>query len=223
MSDGKGFLTQTDREFLRGEKEYTGDNAKQMRYQRRRAIRERTRAAFQDFSLLFETLDKSERDKIFDVGKDSMDHDALTDFRESLASTIAFIYLSLEGEAGSGPIWDRSFRTPFKAILNKAVSKAEIKRHTQNEVFQTIVDVKFGVDVKQPDITDIDSAVNKIARYKEYELSETELRSIIYNTNRMMKGGLHELADRVEHQREEIEAEEDIEFLLSPTHERDEE
>lgn len=64
MGDNKGFLTPADREFLRGEKDFTGKNAKQMRYQRRSSIRERTRDAFHDFSLLFKKLDESEREKV---------------------------------------------------------------------------------------------------------------------------------------------------------------
>lgn len=217
MSDEKGFLTDTDREFLRGEKEYSGENAKQMRYQRRRAIRDRTRGAFRDFSLLFETLDEKERNKIFDVGDDVEDLEALNEFRESLASTISFIYLSLEGEAGSDAIWRRSFRTPFEVILNKGVSKAEVERHPHDEMFSFSVTVDFEVNVVKPEINDVESAIDKIARHHEYELSEKELRAIVHGPSRgLMSGGLHELADRVSKRRKEIEEEEDA-YLFNPS------
>jgi len=60
-----GFLTNTDKAFLRGEKEY---ETKQGRYDRRRAIAERTRQAFRDFALLCDELNEDERNRIFDVG-----------------------------------------------------------------------------------------------------------------------------------------------------------
>lgn len=64
MSKDRGFLTEVDREYLRGEKEYTGDNAKQMRYQRRQSIRERTANAFRDFALLYLDLPAEEHEKV---------------------------------------------------------------------------------------------------------------------------------------------------------------
>jgi len=57
-----GFLTEADREFIRGEREYS---SKHSRYDRRRAIRERTRRAFADMSLLYNLLDEDELAKIF--------------------------------------------------------------------------------------------------------------------------------------------------------------
>ena len=68
MSNTSGFLSKEDRRFLRGEKEYTGEYASQNRYERRKAIAERARKAFGDFALLHETLDRAERNRIFDVG-----------------------------------------------------------------------------------------------------------------------------------------------------------
>lgn len=49
---GSALLTQTDREFLRGKKDYSGENEKQMVYQRRRAIRDRVKASIVDLALL---------------------------------------------------------------------------------------------------------------------------------------------------------------------------
>jgi len=69
MGENNGFLTSTDKEFLRSDGEYyTNDTAKQSRYERRQAIAERTRQAFHDFSLLAQKLNEHERNRIFDVG-----------------------------------------------------------------------------------------------------------------------------------------------------------
>jgi len=97
MPDEKGFLTETDKEFLRGEREYSGENSKQMRYQRRRAVRERTREALRDFGLLNRTLDETERDKIFAAEPRSRE---LKDLQGDVREVIQFLYTGLGGEAG---------------------------------------------------------------------------------------------------------------------------
>jgi hypothetical protein len=87
MSDANGFLTSTDRAFLRGEKEYTGNHAKQQRYERRKAVRERTRAALWDFSILFHTLDDDELEKVRTVPIDERDQ-----YDRAVSDTFAFLY-----------------------------------------------------------------------------------------------------------------------------------
>jgi len=63
MADSsKGFLTGTDKGFLRGDVEY---DRRQSRYQRRRAIRERTRAAFADLAFLYHHIGAEGLAKIF--------------------------------------------------------------------------------------------------------------------------------------------------------------
>jgi hypothetical protein len=58
-------LTQKDREWLTSDGEmYSGDHAKQQRYQRRKSIRDRVVASLLDFILLFERLNDDEREKI---------------------------------------------------------------------------------------------------------------------------------------------------------------
>lgn len=66
--EDNAMLTQTDREFLRGETEYTGENAKQMRYERRDQIRRRVRQSLKDFTLLFDHVDEEEAVKILNGG-----------------------------------------------------------------------------------------------------------------------------------------------------------
>lgn len=63
MPENNGFLTRTDKEFLRGEKEYEQKNS---RYARRRSIRQGTRTAFGDLALLYHTLSDDELEKIFE-------------------------------------------------------------------------------------------------------------------------------------------------------------
>lgn len=64
MTSENGFLTDVDKQFLRGEKEYA---SKQGRYDRRRAIRERTAAAFRDFALLYHDLPDEEYEKVLEA------------------------------------------------------------------------------------------------------------------------------------------------------------
>jgi len=125
MSDGRGFLTKTDREFLRGGKEYTGENAKQQRYERREAIAARTRQAFHDFALLYDTLDEHERDRIFDPPRDDVFplHDAVRD-------TLSFLYWGIEREPGEkGP--HRSFFYRFDQLFESAIRRGEKRRHDE--------------------------------------------------------------------------------------------
>lgn len=58
-------LTTEDRRWLTGEKIYEGEHAKQQRYQRRRDIRERVYNSLLDFTILFQHLEETEREKLF--------------------------------------------------------------------------------------------------------------------------------------------------------------
>jgi hypothetical protein len=112
MTDHKGFLTDTDKEFLRGEKEYTGENANQIRYQRRSAIRERTRAALADFAFLCDELDANEREKIF---IDDWRTSEALDFEQELSKAIQFFYIGVGG------------RTGFSRPLKRGVANGEAR------------------------------------------------------------------------------------------------
>lgn len=179
-----GFLTTTDREFLRGEKEY---NTKQQRYQRRQAIRERTRAAFRDFSLLYETVDKAERERIFCITGDPLDTDGglERDTRDGLVDTLAFLYLSLEGVEGDAPPWITPGVPRFHDILESAISKAESDRRPDTGIAGPYVSTELTVDVV--DDVDTSAAAEKLARGDVHALSEAELRALVqtayHNTN----------------------------------------
>ena len=212
MSGEKGFLTNVDREFLTGEKEYSGENAKQQRYERREAIAARARQAFRDFALLYDAVDQHERDRIFDVGDDMHDHDAVNEFHGALVDTLAFMYLSLEGEVGSDTIRHRgrSFRVPFETILKQGVKKGEVSRYDR-DMFRSMVSVEFDVDVKEgTDHLRTQRAIDKIARMRFSELTEEEMYSLLYLyepdgvLEALGSGGYTELDKRVREKRDEL-------------------
>lgn len=181
MSEEKGFLTEVDRAFLTGEKEYTGDNAKQLRYQRRQAIAERTRQAFHDFALLYDVLDEHERNRIFNIEPIHDDVDQYMEFRDALASTVAFLYRSLEGDIDSDTARTRPFRVPFEYVLTEGLKRGEADRYDQEHATKHRVDVDYGgVElVETGDPARLARGVRKIAKGKRHELTEVEMSSIL--------------------------------------------
>jgi hypothetical protein len=174
-----GFLTDRDKQFLRGEKEYSGKNARQMRYQVRQTIRERTRAAFRDFSLLYATLDESERKKIFNVTDSPLSTEGglSRETRDGIIDMFAFLYLSLMGEVGEEFGRRMQVGIPeFESILEKAISKAEQDRRPEHNGVGPFVSTDLTVDVKEE--VDIAAAAEKYARGDVYSLSEAELRAL---------------------------------------------
>jgi hypothetical protein len=232
MSEENGFLTPTDRAFLRGEKEY---EAKQSRYQRREAIAARARAAFEDFALLREELDQHERNRIFDVGskedpprvravdraRDTPSREELqkyadqveerAELREHVKDTLAFLYHSIEGEPGEVLPAGQVFPVGFGGVLEGAVYDAERDRRDSGAPIAGI-DVTFEVDVYDPKI-DYQYAAEKFARGEQNELSNRELRALLTALTSTADfpaddfaqfGDLHDFADRVEERREEL-------------------
>lgn len=176
MSDETGFLTRTDREFLTGEHEYTGENAKQQRYQRREAIAERTRQAFHDFALLYEVLDEHERDRIFDAPESQR-----REFRASLVDTVAFLYVVLKTdmELKESPIPDRTIRSSFDSILREGVTQAE-SDHSQGVSPLWTVATEFNVTVKDThdDLAE-ERAIEKIAKRNHSKLTKDEMHALL--------------------------------------------
>jgi len=225
MSERSGFLTPTDREFLQGEKEYDGEHAKQNRYERREGIAERTRAAFEDFELLFDTLDEHERNRIFDPPV-SEERDLLS----AVIDSIAFLYHGLEGDAGSNPPhWERTFQYPFDWLLEDGVRRGEIARQEANSEhpFSGHIDFTFDVDVTDHGTVSRERIVDALARNGGRELSERELQIAITHAadettssddfDVMFDGepvdnvaGLHGLAEQVEQRAEELKESDDV-------------
>jgi hypothetical protein len=107
----RGFLTKKDRQFLRGELEYEREESA---IHKRADIRERTRNALLDFTLLFQELDPKDREQIFE------DHDY--SLRRGMIDVIAFIAVGLSDDIdydGDG----HRIRT-FERILDMAFGRA---------------------------------------------------------------------------------------------------
>lgn len=196
MTDYKGFLTPGDRLFLQGQKQY---ESKQGRYERRESIRHRTRQAFYDFALLHQELERAERNKIFDPPAEET-----ADLMKAMIETVAFLYHSLEGDAGSKAVdWGRTFRYPFAQVLKAGVQHGEMARHRHNEPdpFAGIVDVTFDVEVSRAQLADQDRVVEDLAENDGYGLTDEELRATIVHAARE-PDQLRHLADRIEEERD---------------------
>jgi len=197
MSEENGFLTDTDRKFLMGEKEYSGDNAKHLRYQRRRAIAERARQALHDFGFLFDMLNEHERNRIFDPPEEDE-----SDLYQALYRTISFLYYSLEGNKGAKPAFmrNRSLNSTFKQILEPGVQFGEQARYPDDVT--VIVDVTFDVDSTPVAHETVawDPLIEKLAERDLNEIDPRNLRlAMSQATNPTDR--LRELADLIEERR----------------------
>ncbi|WP_331234453.1 hypothetical protein [Natronorarus salvus] len=94
--DGRrnAMLTTEDRRWLTGEKSYSGEHAKQQRYQRRRDIRDRVRTSIRDFSILVEHLEEAERRRIFEEADGGLDEGV----RDGLAFLLYSVGITRPGE-----------------------------------------------------------------------------------------------------------------------------
>lgn len=175
MAEYKGFLTETDREFLRGEKEYSGENAKQMRYQRRRSIRERSRGALFDMQLLFNELSDREIEKIFHPPDDQ----SPGDFYRAISDTLGLVYL------GSKVMDDNpEIMSPwFNQLLELGIRLAEQRRLGVDT--PTLgksagrVSVDISIEHHHPTAVDFEAVAGKIAAGTEFEITEAELRAFV--------------------------------------------
>jgi hypothetical protein len=182
MSDETGFLTDVDKEFLRGEKEY---DSKQGRYGRRQAIRERTREAFHDFALLYDELTPRERDRVFDP--DKSDAAKLT---EAMRDTIAFLYRSLEGDRDRPISQERTLTANFNEIFEPGIKRGERDRQPSDERgwarllsdYGYVEYEPFRVEFKQnPPVPDPGAVIKRLVDEGPYALSDGELRALIHH------------------------------------------
>jgi hypothetical protein len=224
MSKGNGFLTGADRDFLNGEKEYTGKHAKQNRYKRREGIAKRTRAAFEDFALLYDQLDETERNRIFDVEPPAGHPMPTTGLFGDLIDTIAFLYLGLEGELNSPVTLNRAFSVPFERVARAGVRKAERQRYGRPVVVSVAgleVDVTTNIDAHTTD-----AAIDKIARQSYNDLTQDEMISVLARYDRIHgEESYARLTEHVKERREELGVDVgpqvDIETLFSASNDGD--
>jgi len=207
----EAMLTDTQRDFLRGEKRYEGENAKQQRYQMRERISRRVRDTLLDFALLYETVDEHERDRIFNVGGGVTDREATRDFHSTLVDTLAFIYLSLEGEIESDTHRHRAFGIPFDTVLEQAVKRGEAARYNR-DVHNSRITVEFDVELKVGhDLLSAERAIEKIAELKFSELTEKEMFDLLYLYDPLVTPGPYDdsgyktLDERVLDKRDELD------------------
>lgn len=116
-------LTTEDRRWLREEKVYDGQHAKQQRYQRRRDIRERVYNSVLDFSILLEELNDDEWREIFgdipDGGRQwkNADEDLQAGVRDGLAfllRTVGVATLMRDEQASQGTVPERLFTAALR-------------------------------------------------------------------------------------------------------------
>jgi hypothetical protein len=145
----RGILSQTDREYLCGLKEYAQP---QTDANRRQDIRERVLNGMQDFVMLVFGLPEKEREKIFETLEA---HDELEDV---LGMMVAFVYLGLDKE-----------RPRFETVLERAILQAEnLDKLFQSAGRATEVDVALSVEYNP----DIDRLVGRLERGDELTAAE---------------------------------------------------
>jgi hypothetical protein len=209
-SEENGFLTDRDKAFLQADGDYyTGENAKNQRYETREVIAERARQAFHDFALLNDVLDNRERNRIFDP-----DEREVADLLQALRETIAFLYRTLEGDVGQQDIQRRSFRYNFNSVFEPGVRDGEVARQPEGPTVAARGFVEyepFSVQVKRnPPVPAPERVVEELAENGGRGLSTGELQAAIWRAAFDTEAGvprsapddyekfdLHTLADRV--------------------------
>lgn len=145
----KGFLTSTDRKFLRGDREY---DSKHSRYERRKSIRERARGAFRDFALLAEQLPENEREKIFSTGS----NEEYRELENDLMDTIRFMYVGAGSEGR------------FRRLLKQGVMEGEAERLPQSS-HRGLVSVHF--EVEPAPVVDIEATADHLKNSETRKIS----------------------------------------------------
>ena len=210
-------LTAAQRDFLKkSEEERKTDYSRQSRSHHRREIAKRTRQAFHDFALLYEVLDELERNRIFDIGPLHDNVDEHNEFQDALASTVAFLYRSLEGEPATlaglaeGGREPQSFRVPFERVLTEGLKRGAADRYNQDHATKHRIKVDYGgVElVEGGDPAALERGLQKLADRKHHELTEAEMSGILYHYEPdgpldMLDGGYNRLNERVKELREQ--------------------
>ena len=167
----RGILSNTDREYLCGLREY---KHKQSESNRKQDIRDRTVNALQDFLLLSLLLDEDERNKIFD---EELNEDDLQMFLEWM---IAFVYNGLDQDK------DR-----FEEIIEKGIYYAANFDKTGRWVGEA-TDVDASVDIEYN--PDVDKLYGYLERNEEEQLTPAEI-GVLVQSGRIGATELEQLTD----------------------------
>ncbi|ELY99459.1 hypothetical protein [Natrialba asiatica] len=166
----RGILTPADRDFLRGEKEYSSEQSERdARYR----IRQRLMDSILDFNILVNNMDEKDREQIFESNfsksekppNDEITEDDLqelvkkTMFINGISSAIGFFYLGVT-DTGS----------PFDEVLESGIEIGEEQRG------YVVEDVNVSYDVSRKK-TDIKKLVQKLETGDPLE--PDELRAIV--------------------------------------------
>jgi len=167
-------LTKTQRAFLKGEKEYTGDHAKQQRYQRRKAIKERVENTLQDFALLFETWNERGSGELF--GEDP----GRGETSIGISALLGLLYLETADEG------------QFEQLLYRGVNRAEDRTHPGRGLS------KVNFEVTRMPHVDMEDAINRYRhRSNLADMSPYELASVaeVLRREGHVEGGGREAAE----------------------------
>lgn len=158
MSDERegAMLTKTQRAFLKGEKEYTGENARQQRYQRRQAIKKRVQNTMLDFKLLLETWGERGSGELFG------EKPASGELGKGISALLALLYMETYQHGR------------FENLLYRGVRKGEERVHPEDEDLVTI-----DFDIKRVSRVEMQDALNRYRKRGELsDMSQTELAAI---------------------------------------------
>jgi len=150
--ESRGILTSTDKDFVRGAKQY---ESRQSRYKRRSGIRERVCNAISDFPIIWTEMSLDEREKVYgkldlptsDLGRAVADPDL-----GPLEAMCAVVYeAALHREI------------PPEYIFHNAIKKVESERLlSKNSSRRVNVDLDLDISVDDPAGPNIDEALDRI-------------------------------------------------------------
>lgn len=195
----RGVLTQADREFLRGKKEFASE---QSSIDARYRIRQRIRHAILDFSVILYHLGQRDRRQIFDAySNNTPDRDSSnlsrdevrglvenTMFASGVSDTIAFLYLGM-GDANLS----------FEPILESAIEAAEEER---GYVLENIT-VDITLSRARPDTEQLrrklengegltEDELKALIRSGEFEFTESSLDHIFQQFSQILSEDIEE-------------------------------
>jgi hypothetical protein len=158
----RGFLTEADRSYLRGESDIEPKSNSERHVRQR--IRDRTVHALIDFSLVFGGLEERDREQLF--GNPNRDPELTMAARNGAVDAIALIYELMEAE-------DDSQLYDFEAALREAIGAVEMGPDVLN--FDA-VDVDLEVDTSG--VVEMGAVADKIGARDFDTLSEEEIDAI---------------------------------------------
>lgn len=173
MSKPNALLTQKQRGFLQASAEERKEEyTKQQRSYHRREIRNRVQAGIEDFDLLFEHVEKPERERIFsEIATEDEDDPTVRWFpSETYAKIFAFLYLGLSETWGT-----------FDDTLKYGIRLGERCRMSRDASRQKEIIVDYnGIRYVDRNTVDIDRVLEKMENKETHEIPDGELRSFLY-------------------------------------------